>query len=228
MNASRVRFHEAMYYQGRKVPELRAFYNYFISGGKALAKKKPKKPKKPKKRKIDMPKDEEAPKTKSAFLPSLDPDMLTPLSSASPSPQLSQEEDQENESLHVSPKEEEEEDTSSSSNTSNTSQEEDQEEEKEDMSNPSPKESSPSSSSSSSSSPKDSPSPEKELCKDDNISDQSLNAFQQKINACLEEKAQPPKAEPLKEEEEDQSNESDDMTRIQHKIQVLEEKLGKK
>lgn len=36
MNASRVRFYETMYHDGQHVPELRHFYNYVMSGGRAI------------------------------------------------------------------------------------------------------------------------------------------------------------------------------------------------
>ena len=40
MNAARVRFYESLYNGGQKIPELRHFYNYFITGGKALGRRK--------------------------------------------------------------------------------------------------------------------------------------------------------------------------------------------
>ena len=36
MNPSRIRFYEAMFHEGREVPEIRAFYEYVMSNGKII------------------------------------------------------------------------------------------------------------------------------------------------------------------------------------------------
>ena len=40
MNSARVRFYESMYHDGERVPEIRHFYNYFMSGGKTIRPKR--------------------------------------------------------------------------------------------------------------------------------------------------------------------------------------------
>ena len=92
MNASRIRFYEAMYHNGQKVQELRDFYNYFISGGKTVGKKKPN----PQKRKIQVEERPTKPtqpmkKKPNMFFPSIEPmQSETPLSS------ISEEEEEDN------------------------------------------------------------------------------------------------------------------------------------
>jgi hypothetical protein len=126
MNPSRILFYEAMYHQGDLVPELRDFYNYFISGGKVLnkRKKKPtKKSKQPTKRKPQPLQSEQDKKIKShrgeAFFDSVFPSVDTELSSLAMSPDpLDEEEDNEDaeedaeedeHSIHENDDEEEEE-----------------------------------------------------------------------------------------------------------------------
>jgi len=221
MNASRVRFFEAMYHDGQKVPELRDFYNYFISGGKVIGKKKAK----PTKRKIEeVQKEEEEEVMKrqtSTFLPSLDPTHTeTPLSSLS---SVSGEEGGMSSSASTSPspkkKESEEEEE----------REEEEEEEEEGSKSPTPpKSSSPSKEEGSKSKEEgeeshDSIQQEKEekACESDNIRKGTLQSFQDKIDMCLDEKAQPPKTPKSPTPQEEDKG----MERIKKKIKILEKRL---
>ena len=207
MNASRIRFYEAMYHNGQKVQELRDFYNYFISGGKTVGKKKPN----PQKRKIQVEERPTKPtqpmkKKPNMFFPSIEPmQSETPLSS------ISEEEEEDNDK------------SEEKGSSSPTKEEEEEEEEEEDNDKSEEKASS-------------SPTKEEEVslsdhnktqshkpCKREDTHKGTLQSFQDKIEECLVHKAQFPSPSPNS-----KTPKEEDYVRIKEKIRLLEEKLNKK
>ena len=255
MNTSRIRFYEAMYHQGKKVPELRDFYNYFISGGKILHKRKHQHISNS--THLEGGEGGEEPLAKSnsphSFMPSIEPDMMTELSSMSPHSSHSPQ------STHPSPSSH-----SPQSSVSNSPQSPQSSHSPHPShsslgggSTPpiSPKSSSSTSSTSSTSSPKSEESeesleehsdkeshashsstrsleeqgPKEEPCKGVNITKGGVGELQRRIDQCMEDKEHPPTTPNVSNDSNDSNDSKElDRDRIQRKIKLLEDRLAKK
>ena len=216
MNAARVRFYESLYNGGQKIPELRHFYNYFITGGKALGRRK---------RQTQYNHDPAKKRAKPISPPKKHHDLVeifaeplaeeeTQLSS------LSEEENEDNETSTLDPPPPDDEETQSSASEEETQDEEKEEEEQSQEEESASQDDKQEEESASQDDKQEEESDVDEVdddtldpCEDSNLSKTSAEEFLRRINDCIQQKLTSTQEAESSKESEDQT-ESDDQDEL--------------